>query len=221
MALIACPECKQQISDAALACPHCGYPMQPAATEATPAEAVEIVNEFSTEINEALKKAGLSGLNINAGQFGKPTVTTRVFTSSSTSPAFTTVTPANTSAPTTVRLTSWTGSGYSYNSRANLFGFPLLSMSQGYDPATGRKRVARGVIAIGDVAVGGLAIGGAAFGVVALGGVSVGVFAMGGLAIGLLLAFGGMAVGYVAFGGIAVGVYALGGLALGLGSLTP
>jgi len=31
MALIACPECKQQISDKAYACPGCGYPLSSAA----------------------------------------------------------------------------------------------------------------------------------------------------------------------------------------------
>ena len=31
--LIQCPECNQQISDKALSCPHCGYPMQPAVLE--------------------------------------------------------------------------------------------------------------------------------------------------------------------------------------------
>lgn len=28
MALIKCPECGNEVSDRAVACPHCGYPMQ-------------------------------------------------------------------------------------------------------------------------------------------------------------------------------------------------
>ena len=28
MALIKCPECELQVSDRALSCPHCGYPLQ-------------------------------------------------------------------------------------------------------------------------------------------------------------------------------------------------
>ena len=28
MALIKCPECELQVSDKALSCPHCGYPMK-------------------------------------------------------------------------------------------------------------------------------------------------------------------------------------------------
>lgn len=36
MALIACPECQKQVSDAAPACPHCGYPVQGAALPGQP-----------------------------------------------------------------------------------------------------------------------------------------------------------------------------------------
>ena len=31
MALIKCPECELQVSDKALSCPHCGYPMKSSA----------------------------------------------------------------------------------------------------------------------------------------------------------------------------------------------
>ena len=34
MALIHCPECDREISEKAAACPHCGYPVKPAAAEA-------------------------------------------------------------------------------------------------------------------------------------------------------------------------------------------
>lgn len=105
--------------------------------------------------------------------------------------------------------------GYEYRSEASIGDLPLVHVTTGFDPITGRKRVARGVIAIGDVAVGGLAIGGAAFGVISLGGLSVGIVAIGGGAFGAALALGGLAVGTVAIGGGAVGYYALGGGALG------
>lgn len=36
MALIKCPECEKEISDKATACPFCGYPMAPQASEAAP-----------------------------------------------------------------------------------------------------------------------------------------------------------------------------------------
>ena len=31
--LISCPECELQVSDKALSCPHCGYPLKPEATK--------------------------------------------------------------------------------------------------------------------------------------------------------------------------------------------
>jgi hypothetical protein len=33
MALITCPECRRSVSDRAAACPQCGYPINPAASE--------------------------------------------------------------------------------------------------------------------------------------------------------------------------------------------
>lgn len=36
MSLINCPECGKQISDAASACPHCGYPLSPAPAPQAP-----------------------------------------------------------------------------------------------------------------------------------------------------------------------------------------
>jgi hypothetical protein len=105
--------------------------------------------------------------------------------------------------------------GYEYRSTAAIGELPLLHMVTGLDPATGRKRIARGVIAIGDIAVGGLAVGGLSFGLVSVGGVSIGLVSLGGLAIAAGLALGGGAVGAVAIGGGAAGWYAVGGAAVG------
>ena len=87
-----------------------------------------------------------------------------------------------------------TGYGFEYRTIQTIGGWPLVHIATGIDGVTGRKRIAKGIIAIGDVAVGGLAVGG----------VSLGVFSL-----------GGMAVGYAALGGCAVGVYACGGAAYG------
>jgi hypothetical protein len=105
--------------------------------------------------------------------------------------------------------------GYEYRSEANLLGLPLVHIAYGFDSETGRKRVAKGVIAFGDIAVGVIAFGGLSFGVISLGGCALGLAAMGGLAIGLVLAVGGLAIGSLAFGGVALGGVALGGCALG------
>lgn len=105
---------------------------------------------------------------------------------------------------------------YEYRSPVEIFGLPLIHIAQGINPETGAPRVARGIIAIGSLAIGVVAIGGLAVGVFALGGLALGVAVFGGVALGLAAAFGGMALGgYLAIGGVAISlVYALGGLAL-------
>ncbi len=113
--------------------------------------------------------------------------------------------------------------GYEYRSEVTVLGWPLVHIAQGFDPQTGRPRIARGIIAIGNVAVGlfalggvamgGIAFGGVGLGIVGLGGVGLGVLAAGGVGIGLLFAAGGLAasLGY-AIGGLALAPHALGAL---------
>jgi hypothetical protein len=102
-----------------------------------------------------------------------------------------------------------------YVSATRLLGLPLLAMATGPDPASGQVRgVAKGWIALGDVAIGVLAVGGVACGVVAVGGLGVGLVSIAGLALGAC-ALGGLAVGGVSFGAVAVGVLAGGGVAIG------
>jgi len=91
---------------------------------------------------------------------------------------------------------------HEYKSNKKIFGLPLVHINTGGRYST---RVAKGIIAIGDVSIGLIAIGGVSLGPVALGGISLGVFALGGIAIG----------GY-AIGGIAIGVSAIGGIAIGI-----
>jgi len=105
--------------------------------------------------------------------------------------------------------------GYEYSSKTKLFGWPMLHIATGFDTVTGRKRVAKGIIAFGDVAVGVVACGGVALGGFTFGGVGIGVVAFAGVALGLLLALGGFAIGGIAFGGAAVGLIAMGGEMVG------
>jgi tRNA A-37 threonylcarbamoyl transferase component Bud32 len=119
----------------------------------------------------------------------------------------------------------WMYRGVDYRSKATLFGLPLLHITAGLDPATGKQRVAKGIIAIGGIAKGVVAIGGVAMGGLAMGGLTIGVFAFGGLglgllasgglALGLIAAFGGLAIAPIAFGGMAVGYLAYGGASFG------
>jgi hypothetical protein len=105
--------------------------------------------------------------------------------------------------------------GYEYRSSLEILGWPLIHIAQGIDPDTGRPRVARGIIAIGNIAIGLFAVGGLALGGFAMGGLGLGVVALGGIAVGWV-ALGGMALAlYLAVGGLAVSLmYGIGGLAL-------
>jgi predicted Ser/Thr protein kinase len=124
--------------------------------------------------------------------------------------------------------------GVEYKSKTTLFGWPLLHVSMGYDPQTGKQRHARGIVAIGGTATGVLvmggkvcglfAFGGMATGIVAVGGVAFGLFSLGGLALALAFAWGGLALAPLAYGGCAIGYMSAGGLAFGpraVGSNTP
>jgi len=105
--------------------------------------------------------------------------------------------------------------GHRYVSEWRLWGLPLVSIAFGADSQRGEQRgIARGWLAIGDMAFGGIAIGGIAAGPIAVGGVCAGVLALGGGAAGLV-ALGGVAVGWAACGGIALAwEFAAGGLAV-------
>ena len=93
---------------------------------------------------------------------------------------------------------------YEYRSQAEICGWPLVHIARGIDPETGRMRVARGVIALGDIAVGAISLGGISAGIFSIGGVSIGSYALGGIALGGT-AIGGIAVGLCsALGAIAV-----------------
>ncbi len=114
--------------------------------------------------------------------------------------------------------------GFSYRSHARLLGLPLVHIEQQGFHKSGRLVVAKGWLAIGDVACGVVALGRVSLGLVSLGGLSFGGLAAGGMAAGAvaaggmavgLLGLGGMAVGYAALGGLAVGAYAAGGAAFG------
>ncbi len=87
-----------------------------------------------------------------------------------------------------------------------LCGWPLYDIAIGPDPECGQKRgFARGIFAIGDIALG----------IVSLGGVAMGLFAVGGVSIGLILGAGGLALGSCALGGAAIGGIAIGGATVG------
>jgi hypothetical protein len=107
---------------------------------------------------------------------------------------------------------------YEYKSRTILFGLPLIHVIFGPSWLIGFKP-ARGIIAVGNIAIGFIAFGGVAMGLAAFGGISLGLVCAGGIALALMLGAGGIATGYWALGGIAIGIYALGGLGIGAHTL--
>ncbi|HYT90431.1 MAG TPA: hypothetical protein VEL76_17125 [Gemmataceae bacterium] len=113
-----------------------------------------------------------------------------------------------------------------FTSHRRVFGLPLLHFTRGICPETGKRRTAKGVIAIGRFAVGVLALGQVSAGVFAvgqlalglllgLGQASLGLVAVGQLAVGTVLGLGQFAVGYVSIGQMALGEYVLGQIGVG------
>jgi hypothetical protein len=111
-------------------------------------------------------------------------------------------------------------------SHAQLFGLPVLHFTRGKCPETGKRIVAKGIIAIGRLAIGVLAIGQASLGVVAIGQLGVGLlfglgqattgmFALGQFALASSFGIGQFAVGYAAIGQIAYGKYVLAQIGFG------
>lgn len=103
---------------------------------------------------------------------------------------------------------------YEYKSKRTLFGIPLVHINVGRG-----IYVAKGVLAIGNIAVGGLSVGILSLGGLCFGALAGGMISIAGLALGLFLAIGGLAAGIIAIGGLAVGIFAIGGLSIGMFSL--
>ena len=84
---------------------------------------------------------------------------------------------------------------FEYRSKEEINGWPLIHINLGTHPETGRPLVAKGVVAIGNIAFGVVSIGAAAFGVVTLAAFGLGVVSLAGMAIGIV-ALGAVALGY-------------------------
>ncbi len=114
-----------------------------------------------------------------------------------------------------------------YVTHLRFFGLPLLHFTRGKCPETGRRIVAKGIIAIGRMAIGLLAIGQASAGIVAIGQLAVGVLfglgqaatgivCIGQLAIGVVFALGQFACGYACVAQFGVGSYVLAQFGFGI-----
>jgi hypothetical protein len=86
-----------------------------------------------------------------------------------------------------------------FKTHDGILGLPFIHYTAGICPETGKRLVARGIIAVGRKAVGALALGQAAFGIAAVGQ----------LAVATVFGLGQVATGYVAIGQFAFGYYTL------------
>jgi hypothetical protein len=114
-----------------------------------------------------------------------------------------------------------------FRSHVRPFGLPLLHYTRGRNPQSGRRVVAKVVIAVGRLAVGVVAVGHASAGVVAIGQASAGLLlglgqaSAGMVAIGQLAGGVALGVGQLATGATAVGQLALGHYVLAQGGFGP
>lgn len=115
---------------------------------------------------------------------------------------------------------------HEFKSHRTWMNLPLIHYIFGRCPETGRRKLAKGVIAIGRLSYGVVAIGQASFGLIAIGQLAIGiVFGLGQLATGLAavgqaaiaiwFALGQVAIGNIAIGQIAIGKYVLAQIGVG------
>jgi transcriptional regulator with XRE-family HTH domain len=99
---------------------------------------------------------------------------------------------------------------YEYVSKRKLFGLPLVHINVGWG-----LYKAKGVFAIGNVAIGVISLGILSMGLIAFGTLALGLLVFAGLGLGGIV-FAGIAAGILAIGGVAVGIFSIGGVAVGV-----
>jgi len=102
---------------------------------------------------------------------------------------------------------------YEYVSKRQLFGMPLVHINVGWGLYKAKGIIAIGTIAIGVISVGIISMGVLAFGTLALGLLAFAAFGLGGIV------FAGVAAGVLAVGGVAIGIFSIGGVSIGIYSL--
>lgn len=110
---------------------------------------------------------------------------------------------------------AWSGTGFEWKSSRTYGGFPLVHIAFGKD-SRGKRRVAKGVIAIGQFALGLVTV--AQFGVglfFGFGQFLLGGFVLAQFAGALVVGVGQIATGYAAIGQVVLAYYGLGQIGLG------
>ncbi len=120
-----------------------------------------------------------------------------------------------------------TGTSFAeFKSHRTILGLPLLHYTRGICPETGKRMMAKGIVAVGRLAAGMVAIGQAAFGAIAigqlalsflfgLGQASTGWAAVGQVAVEIELGLGQLATGLTAIGQVGFGKYVLAQIGFG------
>ena len=73
--LCLCPECQLQVSDKAISCPHCGYPLKPDRVRSAPRKRMRLPNGFGqiTQIKtQKLRKPYRAMITVGKDDYGKP-----------------------------------------------------------------------------------------------------------------------------------------------------
>lgn len=105
------------------------------------------------------------------------------------------------------------GGSWFWDSKTRVFGLPLVSVRFHLRPHMTRCRdAAKGIIAIGNIAVGVVALGALSVGALSVGALSAGLLSIGCVAFGLA-ALGPVSIGLLAFGPVAIGLWYAGGVA--------
>jgi len=103
-----------------------------------------------------------------------------------------------------------TSRGFEWQSRTEILGWPLIHVAFGKDPATGRFRVAKGIIAVGQFAVGLITFAQVGIGLLfGFGQCIFGFTAVAQVAFGLYFGLGQISTGWTAIGQICFGYYVL------------
>ncbi len=103
----------------------------------------------------------------------------------------------------------WIGTGIDWKSRAKVFGIPLIHIAFGRD-SKGKRRVAKGIVAIGQFGIGGITIAQFGIGIIfGMGQFMIGLTALAQVAGGILIGVGQIAAGIVTVGQFVVGIYGL------------
>lgn len=100
---------------------------------------------------------------------------------------------------------------YEYKSRRTLFGLPLVHVHFGRGLCK-----AKGIFAIGNLAIGLFSLGIVSVGLVSIGALALGLLAFAALSFGLVAGIGGFAAGVFSVGGISLGIFSIGGIAVGM-----